>query len=788
MIKFDMSLLEMIVVNVHRFARIGLFASVRTIPRFVAWLLVMSWICGSAQTHARERASVSLPQRGNNSVGFQLSLICDDVRLFGDTPALIQVSPDGGKFPADRSIIVRIAPTPRTTQPPSMNANYEIPLSLPEGSGAIAKQVYLPKWTVGGSFDIAILEGRRVLDGYQGRLSGLSMFPAQAEATWWESAKERFVWIVDPRAGQPDGRTFFATVAPELLNIGDIEKSSGMEFGIPWRQFEVQGIDSLPKDWRGFDAADVWIIESKTLANLMTGQRESSAALRAYLRCGGTLWVLGETEQGDLRRWFELVDANLQFERTQVTEAINLASLAFDYDSYRANSYQTSASSRAYLREMAVANAGGLGNLMQQNLQANVDARFEGNLAWFRVQELDGAQRQAKKDEFSVYPLALGRIVVCNSDDSVPGSPQQWRTLINLSDFDMSESLRRGVDPSFGDRRFWDWIIPNVAQPPVYTFIGLLCAFVIVVGPLAYRKFTKLGRGYLMMFVAPLLALMTTLVMFVYGLLADGLSTSTRVREVTWVADGSGAAARYCRSTYFAGVRPSEGMAFPENIVIAPYQLPSVGSWYEASQQDHSVMGTIRLESDAMKLDSGFLPSRQQKQFITYRPVENIGRLKLTATDDPSVMALESEMSLVLKAGTVRAADGRYFVFDQLAPKGKQLLKVITKAKASEQLSELYAVQRPLAPAAVSSSRRIGDPLIDMIVSLSSRNGPRQAITNRNTVGESSVEAWLRMSLQIESQIPPSTFIALADVTPDCVAVEGAELIESVHYVIGVLP
>jgi hypothetical protein len=44
------------------------------------------------------------------------------------------------------------------------------------------------------------------------------------------------------------------------------------------------------------------------------------------------------------------------------------------------------------------------------------------------------------------------------------------------------------------------------------------------------------------------------------------------------------------------------------------------------------------------------------------------------------------------------------------------------------------------------------------------------------------------MTLQIDSELPQGMFIAIADVTPDCIAVEGAELVESVHYVLGVLP
>jgi hypothetical protein len=751
----------------------------------IVWFSVLSTSCDPLFANEPVRTGVSFPERAASSAGFKLTLICEDIHLFGDVPVAIRVEPDGGKFLAERSLTIRVTPTPRTTLPPGRDMTYEIPLMLPEGSGPISKLHYLPKWTVGGSFDVAVLEGRRVIEGYQGRITGPSMYAAQAEATWWESAEDRFSWIYDEAAVIPDARIFFASVAPELLNIGDIEKAKPtFEFGLPLRTFHAVPLDQVPVDWRGFDASDAWIIEATALSKLMQRGGDQSSALRSYLRCGGTLWVLGKADQADFVRWFELVDANLQGDGTSVADAVNLGSSSFDYNGFRASAYQPTASSRGYLRELALSGGGRPFNNLPQ---VSVDHRFYENLAWFRVKELDGAQTPVNPADFAVYPLALGRIVVCNRSDAVPGSPQQWWTMLNLTDSKISETLRRGVDPSFGDRRFWDWIIPNVAQPPVYTFIGLLCVFVIVVGPLAYRKFTKMGRGYLMMFVAPLLALVTTLVMFVYGLVADGLSTSARVREVTWVADGSGHAGRYCRSTYFAGVRPGDGMTFPANAVIVPYQLPSVSSWFEASQQEHSLIGTVRLDDAGMNLDSGFLPSRQQKQFITYRPVENVGLLKIEATSDPSIMTVTSELTMVLKQGVVRDRDGRYFAFDKLEPKKPLKVNVLKRTEASEKLSELYAVQRPLPPAAVSSSRRVGDALIDMVQSLGALNGPRPTIGNRNTTGESAIEGWLRMSLQIETQLSPGMFIALADVSSDCIAVEGAELIESVHYVLGVV-
>lgn len=737
------------------------------------------------------RDNLSLPDRNAKSAGFQVNLSCEDLRLFGDVATTIQVVPSGGSFPARRTITVRISPAPKMTQPQGGDAFYDLPLELPEGASDVTRQFFLPKWSLGGSFEVSVLEDRRLIEGYQGRISGPAFYPGQAEAAWWESAEQRFGWIYDAKEPLPDPRIFFATVAPELLNVRDIEANpTGFEFADTWRQFRALSTDELASDWRGFDVAEVWVIESPVLRKWMTTKSSSTSALRDYLRCGGTLWVLGATTQEEMKEWFEIVPHEDAKATTLVREVVRAANVAIDYEAFRANAYQPNVTSRNYIREYAIAQATGgfrRPNPGGPNTLA-VDVQFDENLAWYRVKELEGSQQGTRPDDFRMHRVALGRIVCCNLPDAVPGSPQQWRAFVGLTESEMSETLRRAVDPSFGDRRFWDWIIPNVAQPPVYTFIGLLFVFVIVVGPLAYRKFTKLGRGYLMMFVAPLLALVTTLVMFVYGLVADGLSTSARVREVTWVGDQSGAAARYCRATYFAGVRPSEGMKVPSNAVLLPYQLPDVSNWFEASQLDRSMIGGIRIEDDWMRLDRGFLPSRQQKQFVTYRPVADVGLVRLENADEPGKARFKSGIGFDLRQGVARGADGAYYRFDELPANSEVPAIAVPDKSAGELLSDLYGVQRPLAPAAVSSSRRTGDVLIDMVLTLGTRGPQRLVVNSRNANGESAVEAWLRMALQIDSELPKGMFIALADVTPDCVAVEGAELVDSVHYVLGVLP
>jgi hypothetical protein len=330
-------------------------------------------------------------------------------------------------------------------------------------------------------------------------------------------------------------------------------------------------------------------------------------------------------------------------------------------------------------------------------------------------------------------------------------------------------------------------VIPGVAQPPVYTFIGLLIVFVILVGPVAYRKLNQMGRSYLMFVVAPVLALATTLFLFAYGLIADGLGTQARVRQITWICDRDGGAMRYWRSTYFAGVRPSDGLQFPADTRLEPYYLSEFNNWHDMTHGEGVLMGNIALSENAMRLSSGFLPSRQQRQFVAYRPLENAGGLSWISGAGEEPPRVQSRLDYALREVILRADDGRYWSLPELAAGQSAALTPVDDAQISRSLSGLYFRNRPELPEGINLGRsRSGRmELISHLLSVEPwRDNPA---AKRVSGSEGWMEWYLQNMLQTTSTLRPGTFVALADVTEDCVAVPSATLVQSIHYVLGEL-
>jgi len=735
---------------------------------------------------ARENAFLSLPDSSTRPLGFSVVIQASDVRFFGDFPFQVRVTPTGNVFPTTRNLMLRVSCEARTTQPPGRDLIYELPIELRQDEKLAEATFFLPKWSVGGDLVIQIIENRNVLPGYGGRLVQLNADVANAEELWMQSAAMRFRWVIENADDKPPTAVLMAMVAPELLSINSLRTKPGPEFGDLLPQFQFVARDEIAADWRTFDSSDVWCIEPETLDNLLRQNAAVAQSLRNYLLCGGTLWVIGDVPETRLTTWLAYPDENKEQREKHFESAMkslkDMRQFSFGrYEDFRitnSNSYNVAP---AKIRNLVVQRSGGFNN--SQTNTASLDATFDDNIVY--LNELEVSASSLDEDSFSYYPLGLGRVVVCKSPDPLPGKGNQWLAMGVLTGAGVSESNRRSVDPSFGDRRYWDWIIPDVAQPPIYTFIGLLTVFTIVVGPVSYRKFTRLGRGYLMMFIAPLLAVLTTLLMFAYGLIADGVSTRARVREITYIGDKDGNAARYSRATYFTGVAPVDGLTFPADAVVLPYQLSTDESWYEASNREHSVIGTIRFTDDVMQMDRGFLPSRQQKQFITYRPVEQVGTLRFS---DGGTTNVRNDTKIDLRDGIIVDKAGKCFAFDLLVGGTTGDVKEITNVEASERLSSLYTLQRPIAPAGVSTTRRQGEYMIDMVGAMQNRDPRRQIGAAFSSNGESQIESWLRTTLQIQSVIPPGSFMAIADVTTDCIAVPGTRLDESIHYVYGVMP
>ena len=151
-----------------------------------------------------------------------------------------------------------------------------------------------------------------------------------------------------------------------------------------------------------------------------------------------------------------------------------------------------------------------------------------------------------------------------------------------------------------------------------------------------------------MFLIAPALALLTTVSMFSYSIIADGFGTTIRVRQIMWVDGKSGDTVERTRVTLFSGISPRDGLKFARDAEVMLYPASSGQPWNELdSQLQRSRIG-VRIDGESQVIDSGVLPSRSQTQFVSHRVRQSLGRLnagKITKLQPEDIALAERRLS-----------------------------------------------------------------------------------------------------------------------------------------------
>ena len=164
--------------------------------------------------------------------------------------------------------------------------------------------------------------------------------------------------------------------------------------------------------------------------------------------------------------------------------------------------------------------------------------------------------------------------------------------------------------PATGNPEYWNWLVPGIGRAPVGSFLVLITAFVIAIGPVNYFLLRRKRRLYLLLVTVPLGAALVSLTLFAYALISDGLGVRLRVRSFTEIDQRAGRAVSWSRQSYYAGLAPSGGLTFPETAVVFPIDH------YPAERAYGSLATQWLVWDKDQNLASGYISSRSTAQFL----------------------------------------------------------------------------------------------------------------------------------------------------------------------------
>jgi hypothetical protein len=340
--------------------------------------------------------------------------------------------------------------------------------------------------------------------------------------------------------------------------------------------------NSLPASWVDYSGLDLLAIPLDTLAQL---PKETRAALAQWMRCGGTLIV---TTTGN-----------------STTGNETLAKVLVD-DSVSASTWTWSEPVLGDRHTPQIVHQDSGGSIkMTSPAPADVPGEWTRQVAPFRIAK-----------------IGFGKLVAFTGEP-FPGSAQDWFWLLKatggLQRWDWGK--RHGLSSRQGTSDFLMFLIPGIGGVPVVMFLVLITLFSIVIGPLNYFVLARRKQLHLLLLTIPVMAFVTSLLLFGYTVVAHGFSVKARCRSLTFIDQPAKSAVTMNRLSIYAGQAPSAGMQFSRDTAV--YPIFPENEEFESGQLDWT---------NTQALTSGWLRSRTRTQFLTVGHRTERGRLEVTAS------------------------------------------------------------------------------------------------------------------------------------------------------------
>ncbi|HVX13139.1 MAG TPA: hypothetical protein VHC22_18285 [Pirellulales bacterium] len=295
----------------------------------------------------------------------------------------------------------------------------------------------------------------------------------------------------------------------------------------------------------------------------------------------------------------------------------------------------------------------------------------------------DAAAPSPDQSPFRLRRFGDGMVVAADTDDLFAQPAQHWIWMLNSVGTERWLWYRRhgtSYDRKNGD--FWNWLVRGVGMAPVTEFRVLITVFVLAIGPLNYFWLRRRRRLHLLVVVVPLAACAVTFGLFGYAIVADGLDVRVRARTFTRLDQRSGQATCWSRLSYYAGLAPSGGLVFPDDVVVFPLT---------ANDDDSSDMlhrQNLIWSAHKQELVSGWVASRTPAQFITVRSRVSQAGLRYVPPRASAAPEVENQLGSRVIRLLLTDENGRHYRAADIAPGGRASLTPVDDP--SEEEADIY--------------------------------------------------------------------------------------------------
>ncbi|MCX7427299.1 MAG: hypothetical protein NTW96_16930 [Planctomycetia bacterium] len=289
-------------------------------------------------------------------------------------------------------------------------------------------------------------------------------------------------------------------------------------------------------------------------------------------------------------------------------------------------------------------------------------------------------------------------------------------------------------------------------------------------------------RLHLLVLTIPASAVLVTVLLFGYAIVADGLGTRIRARSVTHLDQRRGHAACWARLSYYAGVAPSGGLTFSDDVAVLPFVFDPV------SQSGWRSVEQAMSWDDDQHFKRGWLASRTPTQFLTLRSRPSKLRLAIDDTRRASdELVIENLLDAPIEQLAVRTADGKYYWATDVDRGGTARAKRTEASEAVSSLRKCLADNQPGFPPGMDRQSSSG------VFGL--RGGRRYYMMYGGNRSESPTQGTSRLERSLQDPamsgggrplLAPGTYVAIVRESPEVELGTDSALEEaSFHVILG---
>ncbi len=563
---------------------------------------------------------------------------------------------DGKSFPADQELRLDLIQT-ANMQSPDVSSSTKI--KLLQGSSYAEVKFLCPTWRQYAYWKISVFRDGRELTGF-----GNVGYQWSASSSYADSIMQNLIVLEDDSAYARYLSEFPGQLAAEFRLISTLR-----QWSLPvtaWNRLnsnnanatshssEIALASRLPENWLEYTHCR-WIwIQSKSLGRLNAAQVE---AIRQFVAGGGVV-VVTQHDLNDLfslQKFFASRDPlafaqrfdvqNASFGATTLWEKwLKVDDRAFVIGGITTGLAQQQPTDVINSADFNVENAidhpirfvQGLGRSVGMAILDRQLFDFqkiaEAN-RWRKSTDPSWTSQFAKKSErgtkYMEASYGMGMIVATDIGRlaTIPSS-----VVANIEARTSSRTTWsvHGTDENMGSGdNYWNWMIPEVGKPPVWTFMFFIVLFAAVIGPLLMWYTYRSHRQTWLLILFPIIATAVTSMLFLFAILHDGFETISRIRSFTWYDASNDTGFSWSRQSYFSGSPPREGMQIGPKTEVVPFRITTNGYSYESFRAMHSW-------SDTGQRYQNLLGSREQRQFLLRHPVKDIKLFAVDSNTDES--------------------------------------------------------------------------------------------------------------------------------------------------------